>query len=274
MNVKAFLPVNEVIQKHVRHYFIFNFEKQYLEKEYFNYPGTHNMVTICNNFTTELKDGRLLIHEIPEKQFRVDITGRFTQAIPCKVTGRIKGITIVFNPLGLSHFCGKVFREIVPHIHNDFPFWNDKAAELEALLDYTDTAEIGQQLDSILLSYYRPFQNQIVLDALALLHADFSNNNVEEIEKALQINRKMLLRQFKKHIGISITDYRRILRFREAVKLLPANNESLTQLAYEAHFSDQSHFIKDIQKLTGENPKGLFRQSEFVKDTPFFIKMK
>lgn len=274
MNIKAFLPENEKIQEHVAYYFIFNFEEQHISKTYFNYPGTHNLVTICNNFSTELIEGNLMINEIEEKKFRIDITGRFTKAIPCKINGKIKGITIVFKPLGINHFCEKSFTQILPETHSDFPYWKNEATALEALLNSSDIKEIGRKLDAILLSFFRPFENKIVSDTLRLLHEDFTNNNVTKIEQTLHVNRKMLLRQFKKHLGVSITDYRRILRFREAILLLPANNENLTQLAYESHFSDQSHFIKDIQKLAGESPGNLFKQSDLVKGTPFFIKAK
>jgi AraC-like DNA-binding protein len=143
---------------------------------------------------------------------------------------------------------------------------------LEALLYIRDISELTRKLEKILLSFYRPFENKILFETLALLHGDYARYNVKEIERTLNVNRKTLARQFRKQIGVSITDYRRILRFRDAVKLHSGTDESLTKLAYETAFSDQSHFIKDMKKLTGDSPKKLFDEACTLEDAPFFLK--
>jgi AraC-like DNA-binding protein len=198
--------------------------------------------------------------------------GRFTTPLLAKVNGRIKALTIVFEPLGLNYFCDQNLEELVPDIHAKFNGWQDIELELHKLLYCYDFEELIGQLEYVLLKQYRPFQNEILTDTLALLHQNYAENNVDQLEKVLGVNRKSLQRLFNKHIGVSITDYRRILRFREAISLHP-NNENLTRLAYESCFCDQSHFIKDFQKLTGETPKKVFREAGFVNETPFFLKI-
>ena len=272
MEVKHFFPDNELLRKHIECYHISNYEEQHIKLEVLIYPHYLHTVSLQNNLSTVFTDNQFTLQEQKNNKPSLNILGRFTKPILCKVDGRGKALTIVFKPTGISFFCDKSFDVIVPDGFNSFPYWNDKADELEELLYLRDVSEITEKLENILLSFYRPFQNEILFETLSLLHGNYARYNVKEIEQTLGVNRKTLSRQFKKHIGVNITDYRRILRFRDAIRLHSAIDENLTRLAYETYFSDQSHFIKDVQKLTGDNPKKLFREACSLKDAPFFLK--
>ncbi len=272
INIQHILPKSEVLQKHIAYYFAFEFHGSDPPKELLSYPNHLHLVTIYKKFYP-IFSGNNYTFKINNK-LTVDISGRFTQPLVHKLSVPMKGITIVFKPVGINFFCDKPFNEIVPNIWAEFPFWHEKENELEQLLDLQDVSEIGKRLDSIMLSFYRPFENNILTETLSLLHGNYADYNVEQIAKIIKVSRKTILRQFKKHLGVSITDYRRILRFRDAIKLHRGKDEKLTKLAYEIYFCDQSHFIKDIQKMTGENPKMIFKESEFIKGAPFFIKIR
>ena len=272
MELKHFFPDNELLGKHIECYHLSNYEEERIKLEVLIYPHYLHTVSLQNNLSTVFSRNQFTFQEQENKKPTLSILGRFTKPILCKVDGRGKALTIVFKPTGINFFCDKSFDVIVPDGFNVFPFWNDKADELEELLYLRDISEITEKLENILLSFYRPFQNEILFETLSLLHSNYAEYNVKEIEQTLGVNRKTLLRQFKKHIGVSITDYRRILRFRDAIKLHSATDENLTKLAYETCFSDQSHFIKDMQKLTGDNPKKFFKEVCSAKDDPFVLK--
>lgn len=274
MEIKHFSPDNELISKHIECYHISNFSEEYIKQEVLIYPHYLHTVSLQNNLSTVFFDHQFTFREKSNSKPTLNILGRFTKPILCKVDGRGKALTIVFKPLGINFFCDESFAEIVPNMFNSFPFWDEKSDKLEKLLYLKDIAEITEKLDTILLSFYRPFENEILFEALSLLHEDYARNNVKELEQTLGINRKTLARQFKKQIGVSMTDYRRILRFRDVIKRHSTIDESLTRLAYETCFSDQSHFIKDVRKLTGDNPKKLFEEACLLKDAPFFLKVK
>jgi len=56
----------------------------------------------------------------------------------------------------------------------------------------------------------------------------------------------------------STRDFHRIMRFREAVRLIRARQfERLSDVAYDLNYVDQSHFIKDIKAFSGYTPTGL-----------------
>ncbi|MCU0239597.1 MAG: helix-turn-helix domain-containing protein [Pyrinomonadaceae bacterium] len=274
MQLIHFLPTNELLRQHIECYHITNYEAEYLKKEVLIYPHYFNAVSIFNGASSTFIENQFICSEQGDKKVQIVLFGGFNKPVLAKVTGKIRGLSIVFKPTGINCFIDKPFNEIVPEVHNNFPFWDEKADELEQLLYCHDISDITAKLEKILLSFYRPFENKLLFQILALLHKNYADYNVQELAQILKVSRKTLLRTFQKHIGVSITDYRRIIRFREAIKIHSGTDETLTRLAYETCFSDQSHFVKDIQKLTGDNPKKFFNEADFINDTPFFLKIK
>lgn len=272
MQLIHFLPKNELLKKQIKYYHITNYEEKYLKRDVMMYPHYFTSISIQDNFHSTFSNNEFTYQEYSPRELNFNILGRYTKPLVAKVEGRIKALSIVFQPLGINSFCDKSLEEIVPHIHNQFSEWNELAEAVQKLLYCYDFEQLIEKLEQILLYFYRPYKNELLTDTLSLLHSNYADYNVDELEKTLGVNRKTLLRQFKKNIGVSVTDYRRILRFREAIALQP-NNENLTRLAYESCFCDQSHFIKDFQKLTGETPKKVFKEAGFVNETPFFLKI-
>lgn len=68
--------------------------------------------------------------------------------------------------------------------------------------------------------------------------------------------RRQLERYFKKQIGISPKQLGKVIRLQASLQMLAnQKNETLTEIAYENHFFDQAHFIKDFKQFTGETPE-------------------
>ena len=71
----------------------------------------------------------------------------------------------------------------------------------------------------------------------------------------LDIGIRRLEQRFKTEIGISPKLFLRTCRINAVIeKMKDRTNESLTQLALEYNYYDQSHFIKDFKHFTGLNP--------------------
>lgn len=62
-------------------------------------------------------------------------------------------------------------------------------------------------------------------------------------------------------IGISPKQLSKVIRLQAALKLLINREESLTHIAYEGNYYDQSHFIKDFKEFTGVRPSDFWRKS-------------
>jgi AraC family transcriptional regulator len=63
-----------------------------------------------------------------------------------------------------------------------------------------------------------------------------------------------LARQFRRHMGCSITDYRMLLRARAAAELLASSGMPLVVAADQCGFADQSHLCRVFKGATGLTP--------------------
>ena len=82
-----------------------------------------------------------------------------------------------------------------------------------------------------------------------------------EIVTQLAYQLKTFQRHFIKHMACTPVEFRRIMRFRNAIdsKLNTKDLKTLTDLTYENNYFDQSYFIKEFKKLTHHSPKKFFK---------------
>jgi AraC-like DNA-binding protein len=77
---------------------------------------------------------------------------------------------------------------------------------------------------------------------------------VRELAAHAEVHPVYLARQFRRHMGCSVTDYRRLLKARAAAQSLTSSNESFAAAATEFGFADQSHFGRVFKSVTGLTP--------------------
>jgi AraC-like DNA-binding protein len=65
-------------------------------------------------------------------------------------------------------------------------------------------------------------------------------------------------RKFKEFAGFSPKLFSRIVRFQSTIKEFGQTDRSLTDIAYDFGYYDQSHFIRDFKEFSGYNPKAFF----------------
>lgn len=87
-----------------------------------------------------------------------------------------------------------------------------------------------------------------------ILHENFTEKlSLAELSKTLNIHPMHLSRDFQKHFHCNLGDYIRKLKIEKSLKLLN-EYESLSELALECGFSDQSHFIRCFKDNIGITP--------------------
>jgi AraC-like DNA-binding protein len=76
----------------------------------------------------------------------------------------------------------------------------------------------------------------------------------------LGLNERTFQRIFKKHVGITPNQYRRICQFQISFAQLRAKKfDKLTDVAYDNGFADQSHFIRSFREFTEITPNHYLR---------------
>lgn len=82
---------------------------------------------------------------------------------------------------------------------------------------------------------------------------------ISELSKGTNTHRRQLERKFSSIIGISPKQLAKIIRLKATIKMMQNDQfTSLTALAYDGGYYDQSHFIKDFKEFTGQSPRQFY----------------
>lgn len=94
------------------------------------------------------------------------------------------------------------------------------------------------------------------------VHANFNQPlSVADVAQVAGVHPVHLARVFRRHLGVSVGDYRRRLRLTWAAGRLVESDLALAQVAAAAGFVDQSHFTRAFKRQTGMTP-GHYRQTQ------------
>ena len=95
--------------------------------------------------------------------------------------------------------------------------------------------------------------------AAAIKHVLHSKqlSTVADLADTFNLSVRQFDRKFKEYAGFSPKTYLRLVRLNNAIKG-HASGKSLTQIAYECGYYDQSHFIHDVKAFTGYHPAFYF----------------
>ena len=79
---------------------------------------------------------------------------------------------------------------------------------------------------------------------------------IKELRKQLFITERTFERRFAKEVGVTPKQFAKIIQFNFSLNQIKESDyTSLTNVAYENGFADQSHFIRTFKKYTGATPK-------------------
>jgi AraC-like DNA-binding protein len=83
---------------------------------------------------------------------------------------------------------------------------------------------------------------------------DQHDSTVNEIARSLCYSPRQLSRKMAEATGMNTEELLLYKKYLHAVHLIHDTDLSLTKIAYESHFSDQSHFIKSFKAYSGMTP--------------------
>jgi len=84
--------------------------------------------------------------------------------------------------------------------------------------------------------------------------------SVNDIANPCNLSVRQIERDFKSLVGFSPRLFSKLTRFRSLMESVTPKSHSLTDLAYEFNYYDQSHFINEFRRFTGISP------TQYMKD--------
>lgn len=209
-----------------------------------NQSGTAREVVI-------LPDGRidLFFAQSPTEPFRVTLLGFETQYDVATIAPGYLVFAISFKPLAAEYIFHSTIAALLDSAQRlPTDFWHFEKSDLDDfdLFVKKATAKIQSLLPAETDNRKRELFN--------LIYASDGALTVKKLAEKVYWSSRQINRYFNQQFGITLKAYCNILRFRSSFqqikegKLFPGQN-----------FADQSHFIKEVKKLSGVSPKALKR---------------
>jgi AraC-like DNA-binding protein len=123
--------------------------------------------------------------------------------------------------------------------------WNKRIALLEAYL-LQQLEQAGKRLGKV----------DVVKDLMYELRHQDVYETMETIATRYGISARYMQQLFLQYTGLTPKLYSQINRFQHSLRLVRNRHTSLTDIAYECGYADQSHFIKEFKAFTGSTPSG------------------
>jgi len=203
------------------------------------------------------RGNRLLSIHDNELHPRAFLSGQEKTFADLEYVGQINIISVVFRPVGV-----KVFFDLpMNKINNLRVTAGDLGNKELSTLEHSLTSTEDDQLCILLIE-------QFLLKRLSRL----AEYNFKRIEATIQLinsgqtevalladtaclSIKQFQRIFSEYVGSNPKEFSRTIRFQRALHRLESCPQiSLTALAYECNYFDQSHMIKEFKALSGYTP--------------------
>ncbi|MEQ1519274.1 MAG: helix-turn-helix domain-containing protein, partial [Usitatibacteraceae bacterium] len=161
---------------------------------------------------------------------------------------------VSFQPGGAGALFGPI-QDTTDQVIDLSQFWADAAVRLRDRLRNLETHDaVLDLLEKEIERRIGDVSAAIVLKrGIECMRTGMAIRDVaEELEISLHVFRKLFLR----NVGLTPKRYLRIERFRAAINLL-SSASSLSEVAFDAQFSDQSHMTREVEHFASMTPRCL-----------------
>lgn len=191
---------------------------------------------------------------------KVELWGQIIEPLTFRSLGKGKMLGARFFPHTAALFIPdpiNLFNDVV----SDFNYIAGKdAVELhEKLLETNSLREQLHLFEDYLIHKFYQFQKKhqkfkVVNSAMTDLKREDFFGNIEDVAARYGITSRYLQKLFVEFTGVSPKLYQKIYRFQKSLLLTGKPYDSLTDIAYECGYFDQSHFVRDFKFFTGMVP--------------------
>lgn len=223
----------------------------YHEHAYFTFILQGNVIEGNKKEVYNCTPGSLLFHNWQEPHYNIKPEG-FTRGFHLEIEKRwfddltlnsnnLQGSVTILNP-DIKLLMYKIFRATkIDDFHYDL---STQTLLIEIL------SKLNGDFQSIL--HKNPKWVSMIDE---ILHDQLTETiTLDYLSKTLGIHPIHLSRDFSKYFHCNLGEYIRKLKVEKALSLIALQSKSLTEIAYECGFSDQSHLTRSFREINGLNP--------------------
>ncbi|MBI9072835.1 MAG: helix-turn-helix transcriptional regulator [Melioribacteraceae bacterium] len=188
------------------------------------------------------------------------ICGQQTNYYDLSLSGKTGMILIVFRPHGVKSFFNFPITELLNENLSLQDLSNNEANELEdKLFNSPNNKQRVIHLENFFIKrliHNNEFKR--VEHAIKIIENSKGQIKAQDIAHEVCLGIKQFERTFSKYVGVNPKKFASIVRLQNVIQMKSNYKKSMTQLAYDNGYYDQSHFIHDFKSLTGLTPKAFF----------------
>jgi AraC-like DNA-binding protein len=231
------------------------------DETYFGFPSNTVFLTLTQDAKIIINKNDLTIENQPNDDVQSTLIVDNKKQGATTYRGKTNEITIYFKPLGINAFLEKPLSNYLTNTICDFHPFEEFYNTVKELFKLNDDNARMEFLENYFISKIKECEHPFLHKALERLASDTKPKiSIAALAESLTISRTTLHKQFLLHIGTSPSQFIKIERFRNAVKMFAKSSteEQLIDVVYLANYFDQSHMAKDFKSLTGYTPKVFF----------------
>lgn len=223
----------------------------YHENAYFTFILQGSVIEGNKKEVYNCSAGDLLFHNWQEPHYNIKPRG-FTRGFHIELgknwlqnvsltLEKLTGSINIQNP-DLKLLFYRIFKEV--KINDEISSLSIESLLLQVLEQTIEDTQMSLNKNPIWVTKIRKILNETFCEKLTL--TDLSNS--------LDIHPAHLSRDFPKYFQCTLGSYIRKLKIQKSLILLSKKNISLSSIAFESGFADQSHFIRCFKDIVGVTP--------------------
>lgn len=191
---------------------------------------------------------------------QIELWGQVTKPMQIKSRGKHLMLGVRFFPHSASYFLNENIGQFNNVVSDLSDVLGNSAKTLHAkLLEPNDLIRRIELIEVFLLKRLSNDKNlNLRIEEIGhLLHSinkNYTESSVGLVASRHGISPRYLHKLVYQYTGLSPKSLNRINRFQLSLKLIAQKEGSLTSIAYECGYFDQSHFIRDFKSFTGITP--------------------
>ena len=256
MDLQRFLPT-DALKPFVRAFLIIESNAEMVNRVV---PDTSIVMAFrCKGTVTDTHEGQR--QPVPSSV----ITGLRKSSRLLQYASHTAMLLVLFREGGATAFFREPLHELFGTSRplDDLIHRRELAETEERLADAQANPQRIALIERFLLSRLRPpISEQRIAQAVATIKTANGNTGMKALAQSLCISQDALEKRFRRAVGATPKQFAAIVRFRHLISAHPAA-PSLTDLAYEAGYFDQAHFIKDFRSFTGQAPHDFFKAGQY-----------
>lgn len=197
---------------------------------------------------------------------RLFIGGQLRREAPrLESQGRFSLIGTEFTPTGFHRLYGVDAAHYTDRITDFAVDWPDEAALLaEELAASQDVPARIAALDQYLCQRVDTARTATTVErALAHIQAEHGLVRIEQLAEHCATSARHLQRRFLRAVGVTPKHFAKLVQLNAVIAgLVGTDPGNLHVFAVECGYYDQSHFIRDFQRLVGTQPMNFLRQDD------------